>query len=40
MLIAIAMVLHDDRFDSYQKECNQGHVWDQMKQEHDLYLLI
>ena len=35
VIIAIAMVLHDDRFNSYQKECNQGHVWDQMKQQHD-----
>ena len=33
--IAIAMVLHDDRFNSYHKECNQGHFWDQMKQQHD-----
>ena len=35
VIIAIAMVLHDDRFNSFHKECNQGHVWDQMKQPHD-----
>ena len=35
VIIAFPMVLHDDRFNSYHKECNQGHVWDQMKQPHD-----